>query len=43
LVLLSCSTAFSAEAVATGDPFLKTLQQLSNVPTSNEITANGGC
>jgi phospholipid/cholesterol/gamma-HCH transport system substrate-binding protein len=43
LVLLTCSTAFSAEGVATADPVVKTLQQLSNIPTSSEITANGGC
>ena len=43
IVLLSCTTAGAAETVALGDPFLKTLQQLSNVPTQAEITANGGC
>jgi phospholipid/cholesterol/gamma-HCH transport system substrate-binding protein len=43
LVLLSCSTAFSAEGVATADPVVKTLEQLGNIPTSSEITANGGC
>jgi phospholipid/cholesterol/gamma-HCH transport system substrate-binding protein len=37
VVLLSCSTALLAEQVAGADPFLKTLQQLSNVPTRDEI------
>src|SRR5215208_6404053 len=37
LVLLSCNTAFLAETVADADPFLKTLQQLSNIPTRDEI------
>jgi phospholipid/cholesterol/gamma-HCH transport system substrate-binding protein len=39
LVLLSCSTAGAAEAVALGDPFLKTLQELSRVPTQAEIAS----
>ncbi len=43
LVLLSCSTALGAEAVAAGDPVVKTLQQLSNIPTSAQITSDGGC
>jgi phospholipid/cholesterol/gamma-HCH transport system substrate-binding protein len=43
IVLLSCTTAGAAQTVALGDPFLKTLQQLSNVPTQSEITADGGC
>ncbi len=43
LVLLSCSTALGAEAVAAGDPVVKTLQQLSNIPSSSEITTDGGC
>jgi phospholipid/cholesterol/gamma-HCH transport system substrate-binding protein len=37
LVLLSCNTAFLAEQAAGSNPFLKTLQQLSNVPTQAEI------
>jgi phospholipid/cholesterol/gamma-HCH transport system substrate-binding protein len=37
LVELSCNTAFLAEAAAGSDPFLKTLQQLSNVPSQREI------
>ena len=37
LVELSCNTAFLAESAANSDPFLKTLQQLSNVPTQQEI------
>jgi phospholipid/cholesterol/gamma-HCH transport system substrate-binding protein len=37
LVLLSCTIATAAETVANNDPFLKTLQELSNVPTREEI------
>lgn len=37
LVELSCITASLAESVALSDPFLHTLQQLSNVPTQKEI------
>ena len=37
LVELSCNTAFLAEQVAGSDPFLHTLQQLSNVPSQKEI------
>jgi len=37
LVLLSCSTANLADTVAGADDFLKTLQQLSNPPTRDEI------
>ena len=37
LVELSCNTAFLAEQAAGSDPFLRTLQQLSNVPTQAEI------
>jgi phospholipid/cholesterol/gamma-HCH transport system substrate-binding protein len=37
LVELSCNTAFLAEQAAGSDPFLRTLQQLSNVPTQKEI------
>jgi phospholipid/cholesterol/gamma-HCH transport system substrate-binding protein len=37
LVLLSCNTAFLAEQAAGSNPFLKTLQQLSNVPSQQEI------
>jgi phospholipid/cholesterol/gamma-HCH transport system substrate-binding protein len=36
-VLLTCSTAFLADIAAASDPFLKTLQQLTNVPTRDEI------
>jgi phospholipid/cholesterol/gamma-HCH transport system substrate-binding protein len=43
MVLQSCQTAQLAEGVALSYPFLRTLQQLSNVPTQAEITANGGC
>jgi phospholipid/cholesterol/gamma-HCH transport system substrate-binding protein len=43
LVELSCSTAGAAEAIAETDPVLKTLQQLSRVPTRAEIDAGGGC
>ena len=42
LVLLSCNTAVNAEGVTqlpTGDRFIKTLQDLSRVPTSDEINA----
>jgi phospholipid/cholesterol/gamma-HCH transport system substrate-binding protein len=37
LVMLSCNTAFLAESAAGSDPFLRTLQQLSNVPSQAEI------
>src|SRR3954462_1272596 len=37
LVMLSCNTAFLAEQAAGSTPFLKTLQQLSNVPSQREI------
>jgi phospholipid/cholesterol/gamma-HCH transport system substrate-binding protein len=37
LVELSCNTAFLAENAALSDPFLLTLQQLSNVPSQKEI------
>lgn len=37
LVELSCNTAFLAEAAAGSDPFLRTLQQLSNVPSQAQI------
>jgi phospholipid/cholesterol/gamma-HCH transport system substrate-binding protein len=40
LVLLSCNTAFLAENAAGSNPFLKTLQQLSNVPSQAEIAAH---
>jgi len=36
-VLLSCNTAFLADIAASADPFLKTLQQLTNTPTRDEI------
>jgi phospholipid/cholesterol/gamma-HCH transport system substrate-binding protein len=37
VVLLSCNTAFLADIAASADPFLKTLQQLTNTPTRDEI------
>jgi phospholipid/cholesterol/gamma-HCH transport system substrate-binding protein len=43
LVQLSCNTAGTAEAIAASDPFLKTLQELSRVPLSTEISNAGGC
>jgi phospholipid/cholesterol/gamma-HCH transport system substrate-binding protein len=43
LVLQSCQTAALAEGVASTRPFLRTLQQLTNVPTRAQIEANGGC
>jgi phospholipid/cholesterol/gamma-HCH transport system substrate-binding protein len=39
IVLQSCATAQLAEAVAAGQPFLLTLQQLTNVPSSTQICA----
>jgi phospholipid/cholesterol/gamma-HCH transport system substrate-binding protein len=43
LVQLSCSTAVNADSIGNfTDPFLKTLQQLSRVPTEAEIKAAGG-
>jgi phospholipid/cholesterol/gamma-HCH transport system substrate-binding protein len=43
LVLQSCSTAQLAEIVTGALPFFKTLIQLSNLPTFDEINNNGGC
>jgi phospholipid/cholesterol/gamma-HCH transport system substrate-binding protein len=43
LVLLDCSTANAAFAVAFQDKMLKTLQQASGVPTVEQIDAAGGC
>ena len=43
LLLESCGTAQFAETVAGGKPFLRTLLDLANPPTFNEIQANGGC
>jgi phospholipid/cholesterol/gamma-HCH transport system substrate-binding protein len=43
LVMLSCQTAIGAQIVAGTDADLKTLQQLSAVPTLDEIDAHGGC
>jgi len=40
LVMLSCNTAFLAESAAGSNPFLKTLQQLSNVPSQAEIASH---
>jgi phospholipid/cholesterol/gamma-HCH transport system substrate-binding protein len=40
LVMLSCTTAFLAESAAGSNPFLKTLQQLSNVPSQAEIASH---
>jgi phospholipid/cholesterol/gamma-HCH transport system substrate-binding protein len=43
IVLQSCSTAQLAESVASLYPFLRTIQQITNVATSAEIAADGGC
>ncbi len=45
LVLQSCNTASLSEILASAPnrTFLKTLQQLTNVPTQATIDANGGC
>jgi phospholipid/cholesterol/gamma-HCH transport system substrate-binding protein len=43
LVMLSCQTAIGAQIVAGTDADLNTLQQLSGVPTLDEIDAHGGC
>jgi len=43
LVQLSCATAGLAELVAGQNDFLKTLSDLSRIPTSTEINAHGGC
>jgi phospholipid/cholesterol/gamma-HCH transport system substrate-binding protein len=43
IVLQSCSTAQLAESVASLYPFLRTVQQITNVATSAEIAADGGC
>jgi phospholipid/cholesterol/gamma-HCH transport system substrate-binding protein len=45
LVLQSCGTAIFAEGIAANIPFLRTLQQLTNVPTSDQIEAadSGAC
>jgi phospholipid/cholesterol/gamma-HCH transport system substrate-binding protein len=37
VVLLSCNTAFLADIAASADPFLLTLQQLTNTPTRADI------
>lgn len=37
MVLLSCQTAGLAEGVASGRPFLKTLQEATRIPASEEI------
>ena len=43
LVLLSCATSVGADAVALFNADLRTLSQLSGVPSTDEITAHGGC
>jgi phospholipid/cholesterol/gamma-HCH transport system substrate-binding protein len=43
LVMLSCQTAIGAQIVAGTDADLNTLQQLSGVPTLDQIDAHGGC
>lgn len=43
LVLLSCITAGAADAAAFSDGALRTLSQVSGIPTSTEIMAHGGC
>jgi phospholipid/cholesterol/gamma-HCH transport system substrate-binding protein len=43
LVMLSCQTAIGAQIVAGTDADVHTLQQLSGVPTLDEIDAHGGC
>jgi phospholipid/cholesterol/gamma-HCH transport system substrate-binding protein len=37
MVLLSCQTAGLAEGVAAGRPFLKTLQEATRIPTSEQV------
>ena len=43
LIVLSCSTAISAEAVTSTRPFLNTIRQLSNPPSHATIDTDGGC
>jgi phospholipid/cholesterol/gamma-HCH transport system substrate-binding protein len=43
LVLLSCVTAGAADAAAFSDGALRTLSQVSGIPTFDEIMAHGGC
>ncbi len=43
LVQLSCATAVLAEQVGSQNDFLQTLSDLSRIPTSTEIGAQGGC
>jgi phospholipid/cholesterol/gamma-HCH transport system substrate-binding protein len=43
LVQLSCATAVLAEQVGSQNDFLQTLSDLSRIPTSAEIGAQGGC
>jgi phospholipid/cholesterol/gamma-HCH transport system substrate-binding protein len=43
LVLLDCVTAGAADAAAFADGDLRTLQQVSGVPTGTEILNAGGC
>jgi phospholipid/cholesterol/gamma-HCH transport system substrate-binding protein len=43
LVLLSCQTATLADAVTISNGDLRTLSQLSGVPTTTEIKNAGGC
>lgn len=42
-VLLTCSAASLAETLTESRPFLKTLRQLTNPPSSKLIEADGGC
>ncbi len=41
--MLSCNTAIGAQIVAGTDADLKTLQELSGVPSLDQISAAGGC
>jgi hypothetical protein len=43
LIILSCTTAASAESVTQTRPFLNTIRQISNPPSSATIAAKGGC
>jgi phospholipid/cholesterol/gamma-HCH transport system substrate-binding protein len=43
LVLLNCVTSSSADFAASADADLRTLQQVSGVPTNQEIIDAGGC
>ncbi len=43
LIILTCTTAASAESVTQTRPFLNTIRQISNPPSSATIAAKGGC